>query len=122
MTDCLWLQVGQGGFGKVMQVRKINGGKSAGQGRIFALKAMSKKHISDCGEVNGVRTEARVLQKIRHPFIVRLHYAFQTEAKLYLVMDFINGGQIFYHLYRTCNLQLLVICRLMLTGCLRVQS
>lgn len=90
--------VGQGGFGKVMQVRKINGGNAGGQGRIFALKAMSKKHISDCGEVNGVRTEARVLQKIRHPFIVRLHYAFQTEAKLYLVMDFINGGQIFYHL------------------------
>ena len=90
--------VGQGGFGKVMQVRKVNGGQEGGQGRIFALKAMSKTHIVGCGEVNGVKTEARVLRKIRHPFVVRLHYAFQTETKLYLVMDFINGGQIFYHL------------------------
>ena len=89
--------VGQGGFGKVMQVRKISG-QGGGEGRIFALKAMSKTHVVGCGEVNGVRTECRVLQRIRHPFIVKLHYAFQTKTKLYLVMDFVNGGQIFYHL------------------------
>jgi len=36
--------------------------------------------------------------KIRHPFLMRLHYAFQTTEKLALVMDFVNGGDLFYHL------------------------
>ena len=54
--------VGQIGFGKVVQVRKLNGGVEGGEGRIFALKPMSK-YIVGCGEVNGVRTEARVLRK-----------------------------------------------------------
>jgi serine/threonine protein kinase len=84
--------VGQGGFGKVMQVRKRD------SGQIFALKSMLKAHIVQCEEVDGVRTERRVLQQVRHPFIVRLHYAFQTQHRLFLVMDYVNGGQIFYHL------------------------
>jgi serum/glucocorticoid-regulated kinase 2 len=44
--------------------------------------------------------EREILAKIDHPFIVKLHYAFQTETKLYLVMDFINGGELFFHLKR----------------------
>ena len=38
------------------------------------------------------------MEKIQNPFIVNLHYAFQTESKLYFVMDFMNGGELFYHL------------------------
>ena len=38
--------------------------------------------------------------KIRHPFIVRLHYAFQTRGKLYLVLEFIQGGELFMMLER----------------------
>lgn len=38
------------------------------------------------------------MEKINHPFIVKLHYAFQTPTKLYFVMDFLNGGELFYHL------------------------
>ena len=37
---------------------------------------------------------------MRNPFIVRLHYSFQTPEKLYFVMDFLNGGELFYHLRR----------------------
>ena len=40
------------------------------------------------------------MSKIDHPFIVKLQYAFQTDTKLYLIMEFINGGEIFYHLKR----------------------
>lgn len=40
------------------------------------------------------------MSKIDHPFIVKLHCAFQTNSKLYLIMDFINGGELFYHLKR----------------------
>ncbi len=42
--------------------------------------------------------EREILEKINHPFIVKLHFAFQTPTKLYFVMDFLNGGELFYHL------------------------
>lgn len=41
-----------------------------------------------------------ILEKLSHPFIVKLHYAFQTPEKLYFVIDFLNGGELFYHLRR----------------------
>ena len=47
------------------------------------------------------RTERRVLEKstsTQHPFIVSLHYAFQTKTKLYLVLDYCPGGELFFHL------------------------
>ena len=42
--------------------------------------------------------ERDILEKIDSPFIVKLQYAFQTPTKLYFVMDFLNGGELFYHL------------------------
>jgi serine/threonine protein kinase len=44
--------------------------------------------------------EREILEKIKNPFIVDLHFAFQTEDKLYFIMDFCNGGELFYHLRR----------------------
>ncbi|XP_012515455.1 PREDICTED: ribosomal protein S6 kinase alpha-5 [Propithecus coquereli] len=45
------------------------------------------------------RTERQVLEHIRQsPFLVTLHYAFQTETKLHLILDYINGGELFTHL------------------------
>lgn len=40
------------------------------------------------------------MEKIKNPFIVNLHFAFQTDEKLYFIMDFLNGGELFYHLRR----------------------
>ena len=53
--------------------------------------------------MNGLLTvynsaERDILEKINSPFIVKLHYAFQTDAKLYFVMDFLNGGELFFHM------------------------
>ena len=42
--------------------------------------------------------EREILEKIKNPFIVGLHYAFQTDDKLYFIMDFCNGGELFFHL------------------------
>ena len=39
-----------------------------------------------------------ILERINHPFIVKLHYAFQTPERLYFVIDFLNGGELFFHL------------------------
>jgi serine/threonine protein kinase len=43
-------------------------------------------------------TERRVLQRIRHPFLVTLHFAFQSRTKLYLVIDFMPGGDLHHWL------------------------
>jgi len=84
--------VGKGSFGKVLQVRHKESGK------IYAVKILRKKQLIARNQVEHTKTERRVMQNIRHPFIVRLHGAFQTEDKLYMVMDYVNGGELFFHL------------------------
>lgn len=84
--------IGQGSFGKVVQVRQ------KGAGDIFAMKILNKKNIVDRGEVEHTRAEKNILMKVSHPFLMKLHYSFQDADNLYLVMDFINGGELFFHL------------------------
>jgi serine/threonine protein kinase len=84
--------IGRGSFGKVLQVKKKDNGK------IYAMKILNKKHLIARKQVVHTKTERKVLQSITHPFIVNLIYAFQTEAKLYMVLEFFNGGELFFHL------------------------
>eukprot|EP00871_Galdieria_phlegrea_P003089 jgi/Galph1/3781/GphlegSOOS_G2387.1 len=86
--------IGKGSFAKVLQVRKKN------TGEIFAMKILLKSTIIARNQVEHTRAERSILQHIKHPYIVSLRYAFQTEDKLYLVMDFCGGGELFYHLKR----------------------
>jgi serine/threonine protein kinase len=51
-------------------------------------------------ELEHAKAEKSVLQKLVHPFLVNLNYSFQTPDKLYFVMDYINGGELFYHLQK----------------------
>uniref|UniRef100_A0A6B2L8U3 Protein kinase domain-containing protein n=1 Tax=Arcella intermedia TaxID=1963864 RepID=A0A6B2L8U3_9EUKA len=62
------------------------------------MKVLQKKAIRTTGELQNTLAERNILMKIRHPFLMRLHYAFQTTQKLALVMDFVNGGDLFHHL------------------------
>jgi len=43
-------------------------------------------------------TQSNVLKRLSHPFIVNLKYSFQTENKLYMILDYLSGGELFYHL------------------------
>jgi len=86
--------VGKGSFGKVMQVRKKDTGK------IYAMKVLRKEAIIARKQVAHTRAEKTILQKIQHPFVITLHWAFQTDEKLYMILDFVNGGELFYHLKR----------------------
>ncbi|KAL3530723.1 hypothetical protein ACH5RR_010045 [Cinchona calisaya] len=86
--------VGQGGFAKVYQVRKI------GSSDIFAMKVMRKDKILEKNHAKYVKTERDILTKINHPFIVRLRYSFQTKYRLYLVLDYVNGGHLLFQLHR----------------------
>ncbi|KAH8103312.1 Pkinase-domain-containing protein [Cristinia sonorae] len=87
--------IGKGSFGKVMQVRKKD------TQRIYALKTIRKANIaSRPGEITHILAERTVLALVNNPFIVPLKFSFQTPDKLYLVMSFVNGGELFYHLQR----------------------
>lgn len=94
--------VGKGAFGKVMLVRKR---AAPDEGRIFAMKVLKKSVIAAKGQTEHTRSERSILCEIRHPYIVRLRYAFQSEEKLYLVTDYYNGGSLFYHLRKSRGFQ-----------------
>ncbi|RXM27150.1 Serine/threonine-protein kinase Sgk3 [Acipenser ruthenus] len=67
----------------------------------YAIKVLQKRVILNRREQKHIMAERNVLLKnIKHPFLVRLHYSFQTTGKLYFVLDFINGGELFFHLQR----------------------
>ncbi|KAJ8579876.1 Pkinase-domain-containing protein [Rhizopogon salebrosus TDB-379] len=86
--------IGKGSFGKVMQVRKRD------TMRIYALKTIRKAHIVDRKEITHTLAERLVLARVNNPFIVPLKFSFQSEQKLYLVLAFVNGGELFHHLQR----------------------
>lgn len=92
--------IGKGSFGKVMQVRKKDSGK------IYALKAIRKSHIVSRSEVVHTLAERTVLARVDNPFIVPLKFSFQSPEKLYLVLSFINGGELFYHLQKEGKFEL----------------
>ncbi|CCE64132.1 hypothetical protein TPHA_0G02910 [Tetrapisispora phaffii CBS 4417] len=86
--------IGKGSFGKVMQVRKKD------TKNIYALKAIKKSYIISKSEVTHTLAERTVLSRVNCPFIVPLKFSFQSPEKLYLVLAFINGGELFYHLQK----------------------
>ncbi|OAA66527.1 serine/threonine-protein kinase [Niveomyces insectorum RCEF 264] len=86
--------VGKGSFGKVMQVRKKD------TRRIYALKTIRKAHIISRSEVAHTLAERSVLAQINNPFIVPLKFTFQSPEKLYFVLAFVNGGELFHHLQK----------------------
>ena len=88
--------LGRGNFGKVMKVQHKE------TGVVHAMKILRKDQLeAKQHDIQHTLTERRLLQKIKHPFVVGLHYAFQTEERLYLVMDYVAGGDMYYHLKNT---------------------
>ncbi|KAK9920213.1 hypothetical protein M0R45_028771 [Rubus argutus] len=85
--------VGQGAFAKVYQVRK------KGTSEIYAMKVMRKDKIMEKNHAEYMKAERDILTKVDHPFIIQLRYSFQTKYRLYLVLDFVNGGHLFFQLY-----------------------
>ena len=84
--------LGKGAFGKVM-LAKANDTQT-----IYAMKALNKQTLIERNEITHTKTERKALEDTHHPFLVHLRFAFQTPTKLYLVMDYCNGGELFYHL------------------------
>uniref|UniRef100_A0A8C4RCH7 non-specific serine/threonine protein kinase n=1 Tax=Eptatretus burgeri TaxID=7764 RepID=A0A8C4RCH7_EPTBU len=95
MNDFDYLKLlGKGTFGKVILV------KEKATGRYYAMKILKKEVIVAKDEVAHTLTENRVLQSCRHPFLTSLKYSFQTHDRLCFVMEYVNGGELFFHLSR----------------------
>jgi serine/threonine protein kinase len=94
--------IGKGTFGQVFQVRKRD------TRRIYAMKVLSKKVIVQKKEVAHTLGERNILVRTamaESPFIVGLKFSFQTPSDLYLVTDYMSGGELFWHLQREGRFQ-----------------
>ena len=87
--------IGMGAFGKVLQVRNKH------SKQILAMKIISKRQLrKSSGYIENVQAERNILQRVNHPFVVRMHCSFQTREKLFILMDFLAGGELFLRLGR----------------------
>jgi hypothetical protein len=84
--------IGKGSFGKVFLVR------DKASNTIYAMKVLKKDYIKKKNQIEHTRTERSVLGSVSHPFIVGLNMAFQTADKLFFVLDYCSGGELFFHL------------------------
>ena len=89
--------LGTGSFGRVRLVKFLQAGASSGT-LYYALKILKKSEVIYLKQVEHVKTEKKLLEQIMHPFIVNLMGAFQDEKNLYLMMEYIIGGEFFSHL------------------------
>lgn len=89
--------LGKGNFGKVMLAETKH------SKQLYAIKVLKKEFIIENDEVESTRSERDVFiiaNKARHPFLLSLHACFQTETRVYFVMEYISGGDLMLHIQR----------------------
>ncbi|KAF4655331.1 hypothetical protein FOZ61_007638 [Perkinsus olseni] len=86
--------VGTGTFGRV-RVVKIKGCKDRTP---FALKILKKSEVIRLKQIEHVKAEREILEKLSHPFIVNLFTTFRDDKRLFMLMEYVNGGELFSHL------------------------
>jgi serum/glucocorticoid-regulated kinase 2 len=88
--------IGRGSFGKVCLVQYKQ------TGEYYAMKSLKKDVLLDQDQVESTILEKKILQSLDHPFLVGMIFCFQTEERIYFIMPFIRGGELFQHL-RSCK-------------------
>lgn len=84
--------LGKGSFGKVFLVEKVDDSTP------YAMKALRKDVLIDYDQIESTKLEKEILLKAQHPFLVGMDYVFQTDQKIFFVMRFVRGGELFMHL------------------------
>lgn len=87
--------VGTGYFGKVTKVVYKH------DKQIYAMKSCKKSKLKESKQIEHSLNERKILGSIIHPFIVNLKFSFQTQTKLYLIMEYLSGGELFFHMKKT---------------------
>ncbi|KPP69060.1 protein kinase C iota type-like [Scleropages formosus] len=87
--------IGRGSYAKVLLVRLRR------TERIYAMKVVKKELVNDDEDIDWVQTEKHVFEQAsNHPFLVGLHSCFQTESRLFFVIEYVNGGDLMFHMQR----------------------
>eukprot|EP00731_Ephydatia_muelleri_P014380 Em0008g100a len=87
--------IGRGSYAKVLMV-ELKKTK-----RIYAMKVIKKDLVMDEEDIDWVQTEKHVFEQAsNHPFLVGLHSCFQTESRLFFVIECVNGGDLMFHMQR----------------------
>lgn len=81
--------LGTGSFGRVHLVRSCH------NTRYYAIKVLNKERVVKMKQVEHTNSEREMLERVRHPFLVNLWGTFKDPANLYMVMDFVSGGELF---------------------------
>lgn len=84
--------LGRGSFGKVCMV------EYSPTKEIYAMKSLKKDVLIDQDQIENTLLEKKILESLEHPFLVGLTFCFQTEERLYFIMPFLRGGELFQHL------------------------
>lgn len=81
--------LGRGAFAKVYHARNVDTGQSV------AIKAVSKQKVLKGGFTAHVKREISIMRRLRHPHIVKLYEVLATKTKIYFIMEFAKGGELF---------------------------
>nr|AAY84715.1 protein kinase A catalytic subunit [Lymnaea stagnalis] len=87
--------LGTGSFGRVMLVQHKGENKA-----YYAMKILDKQKVVKLKQVEHTLNEKKILQSINFPFLVKLEYSFKDNSNLYMVLEFVTGGEMFSHLRR----------------------
>eukprot|EP00794_Sanderia_malayensis_P015088 gene15088-16644_t len=87
--------IGRGSYAKVLMVRLKE------TKRIYAMKVIKKELVNDDEDIDWVQTEKHVFEiASNHPFLVGLHSCFQTRSRLFFIIEFVNGGDLMFHMQK----------------------
>ena len=84
--------IGRGTFGKVYKVKSLIDKK------VYAMKVLDKNFLISNNQLKYAISECNILKQASYPFIIKLHYSFQTKENLYMILDYCPGGDLGFHL------------------------